>query len=158
MLCSSGLLFCQKFYFCFRFEGLVNKSYCQRAVIKCCKGVENRESSCSVDGNANGCSCYGKKARRFLKKLKIELPYGLQDFPDGSAVKNYRVRHDWAHTHRTIQQSYWDQKTRVQPSWKMTREQPWAKQVLQAKTGPGGQSPRAGNKKALRNKRLTLFH
>ena len=62
------------------------------------KSVENRESSCSVGGNASWCSCYGKKARRRLKKLKIELPYGLQDFPGGSAVKNCRVRHNQAHT------------------------------------------------------------
>ena len=33
-----------------------------------------REPSCTVGGNANWCSCSGK-LWRFLKKLKIELPY-----------------------------------------------------------------------------------
>ena len=33
--------------------------------------MEKREPSCIVGGNANWCSCSG----RFLKKLKIALPY-----------------------------------------------------------------------------------
>ena len=35
-------------------------------------GVEKRELSYAIGGNANGCSHYGKQ---FLKKLKIEIPY-----------------------------------------------------------------------------------
>ena len=37
--------------------------------------VEKREPSCTVGGNANWCSHSGKTVWRFLKKLKIELPY-----------------------------------------------------------------------------------
>ena len=36
--------------------------------------MEKWEPSCTVGGNANWCSCSGK-LWRFLKKLKIELPY-----------------------------------------------------------------------------------
>ena len=36
--------------------------------------MEKRESSCTVGGNANWCSS-SEKVWRFLKKLKIELPY-----------------------------------------------------------------------------------
>jgi len=35
------------------------------------KGVEKREPSCTVVGNVNWCSYYGKGYGRFLKKLKI---------------------------------------------------------------------------------------
>ena len=37
------------------------------------EGVEKREPSCTVGGNLNGYSHYGK-VWRFLKKLKTELP------------------------------------------------------------------------------------
>ena len=36
--------------------------------------MEKWEPSCTVGGNANWCSCSGK-VWRFLKKLKINLPY-----------------------------------------------------------------------------------
>ena len=36
--------------------------------------MEKREPSCTVGGNANWCSRSGKQWR-FLKKLKIDLPY-----------------------------------------------------------------------------------
>ena len=39
--------------------------------------MEKRETSCSVGGNAYGCSHYGKKNGDSSKKLKIELPYNL---------------------------------------------------------------------------------
>ena len=37
--------------------------------------MEKREPSYTVGGNVNWCSHYGKTVWRFLKKLKIELPY-----------------------------------------------------------------------------------
>ena len=37
--------------------------------------MEKREPSYTVGGNINLCSHYGKHVWRFLKKLKIELPY-----------------------------------------------------------------------------------
>ena len=37
--------------------------------------VEKREPSYTVGGTVNWCSHYGKTVWRFLKKLKIELPY-----------------------------------------------------------------------------------
>ena len=37
--------------------------------------MEKSESSCTVGGNVSWCSHYGKQYRRFLRKLKIELPY-----------------------------------------------------------------------------------
>ena len=40
------------------------------------KNVDKKEPcSCTVSENANWCSCSGKQYHRFLKKLKIELPY-----------------------------------------------------------------------------------
>ena len=39
------------------------------------EGVVKRETSCAVGGNVNWCSLYGKTVLRFLKKLKLELPY-----------------------------------------------------------------------------------
>ena len=38
--------------------------------------MEKREHSCTVAGNVNWCSCYGT-VWKFLKNLKIELPYDL---------------------------------------------------------------------------------
>ena len=38
------------------------------------EGVEKREPSYTVGGNANQNSCYGKQCGDFLKKLEIELP------------------------------------------------------------------------------------
>ena len=38
--------------------------------------VEKREPSCSVDGNGNWCSHYGKQYGKSTRKLKRELPYG----------------------------------------------------------------------------------
>ena len=37
--------------------------------------MEKREPSYTVGGNVNWCSHYGEQVRRFLKKLKIDLPY-----------------------------------------------------------------------------------
>ena len=37
--------------------------------------MEKREPSYTVGGNVNWCSQYGEQVGRFLKKLKIELPY-----------------------------------------------------------------------------------
>ena len=37
--------------------------------------MEKREPSCTVGGNVNWCSHYGKWYGGSLKKLKIELPY-----------------------------------------------------------------------------------
>ena len=37
--------------------------------------MEKREPSCPVGGNVNSYSHYGRTVWRFLKKLKIELPY-----------------------------------------------------------------------------------
>ena len=37
--------------------------------------MEKKEPLCTVGGNANWCSHCGKKLWRFLKKLKIEIPY-----------------------------------------------------------------------------------
>ena len=39
--------------------------------------MEKREPSCTVGGNVNGYSHCGEEYWRFLKKLKIELPYDL---------------------------------------------------------------------------------
>ena len=39
------------------------------------ESVEKRELSLTVGGNVNWCSHCGKQVCRFLKKLKIELPY-----------------------------------------------------------------------------------
>ena len=41
------------------------------------KDVEKKEPSCTVDGNVNWCSPYGKRHEGSSKKLKIELPYDL---------------------------------------------------------------------------------
>ena len=40
---------------------------------RCCKDVEKEEPSCTVGGNASWCS--HTTVWRFLRKLKIELPY-----------------------------------------------------------------------------------
>ena len=42
------------------------------------KDVEKKEPSCTVDGNVNWCSPYGKRHEGSSKKLKIELPYDQQ--------------------------------------------------------------------------------
>ena len=39
------------------------------------ESVEKREPSCTVGGNVNWCSHYGKQSGGSLKKIKIELPY-----------------------------------------------------------------------------------
>ena len=39
------------------------------------EGVEKREPSCTVGGNVNWCSYYGKQYGGSSKKLKIKLPY-----------------------------------------------------------------------------------
>ena len=39
------------------------------------KDVEKRELLCTVGGNINWCSHYGKQYGGFPKKLKVELPY-----------------------------------------------------------------------------------
>ena len=68
------------------------------------KDVEKREHLCTIGGNVNWCSHEGK-VWRFLKKLKIELPYDpaiplfgiflkkmkTLDFPGGTVVKNLPV-------------------------------------------------------------------
>ena len=41
------------------------------------EGVEKRQHSCTVGGNVNWCSHYWETVWRFLKKLKMELPYDL---------------------------------------------------------------------------------
>ena len=56
--------------------------------------MEKWELSCTVDGNANWCSCSGK-VWRLLKKLKIELPYDpeiplLGIYPRGTRVLMHR--------------------------------------------------------------------
>ena len=57
-----------------------------------------------------------------------------------------------------IHENKWDRKTRVLPFWKRIREQPWAKQALQAKEQrPWGPESRGRWEQARRNKRLTLF-
>ena len=37
--------------------------------------MEKRKPSCTVDGNVNWCSHFWKTVGRFLKELKIDLPY-----------------------------------------------------------------------------------
>ena len=44
-------------------------------IINAGEGVEKREPSYTVGGNINWCSPLWKPVWRFLKKLKIELPY-----------------------------------------------------------------------------------
>ena len=58
------------------------------------RDVEKREPSCTVGGNANWCSCSGK-VWRFLKKLKIDLPYDpaialLGIYPRDTGVLRHR--------------------------------------------------------------------
>ena len=53
--------------------------------------MEIREPSCTVGGNVNWCSHYGKTVWRFLRKLKIELPYDpaipfLGIYPDKTLI------------------------------------------------------------------------
>ena len=54
--------------------------------------MEKREPSYTVGGNVNWCSYYGKPVWRFLKKLKIELPYDpaiplLGIYPDKTIIQ-----------------------------------------------------------------------
>ena len=44
-------------------------------IINAGEGVEEREPSCTVGGNANWCSRYGEQHEGSSKKLKTELPY-----------------------------------------------------------------------------------
>ena len=98
-----------------------------------------------------------KKSKEVPQKVKNRTtiwPAGLSWWLSSRELRNQTQ----LSTHTEDDAAVLDQKTRVQPSWKRAVEQPWTKQVSQAKTGPGGLSPRGGNKKARRNKRLTLFH
>ena len=54
--------------------------------------MEKREPSYTVGGNVSWCSHYGKQYGRFLRKLKIELPYDpaiplLGIYPDKTIIQ-----------------------------------------------------------------------
>ena len=45
--------------------------------------VEKRKHSCTVGGNVNWCSHYGKQNGAICKKLRIELPYNPENLLQG---------------------------------------------------------------------------
>ena len=52
-----------------------NGYYQRQQITNVGEDVEKREPSCSVGGNVNWCGHYRKAIWRFLKKLRVELPY-----------------------------------------------------------------------------------
>ena len=53
----------------------VRRAYQRPQVTNVGENMEKRDPLCTDDGNASWCSHYKKTEWRFLKKLKIELPY-----------------------------------------------------------------------------------
>ena len=78
---------------------------------KCRRGCGERGPSCTVGGNVNGCSHYGKQYGGSSKKLKRELPYSaatplLGIYPDKTIICINTNMHPYVHSSTIYSSQY----------------------------------------------------